>query len=682
MALHEHVGGSSHGSHKTNQIVSASPQLDMKILDYVLATLNGSNQWWRESFLNTNQNRRDMVWDWRERYRARRSVAELYQDAKNQPFPNASNLAVGIEQIFGEALVPQTLANTVDLEPMVSVTKEGSDEEVPEITQFLDIYLRRKLIIRDMHEESDREIFKVGTVFHKWTWGSLWRQVEKVIYVLWDPSTRQPVVTFNQETGEPDFIPMDPKTPIEEIPRNAQGVRMVIKRAADVEKVQVMQGPQLSIRPLENIKFPPGATVQDPDKWDYIHDEFPVSPWWFLGREGDPFDGKLQNLKQLFSAFNIDPSNVHLNPNNNLNRDIPLVESHMKFNVTKRGEPVEIVVLTQPTKKILLGWRVSPFTRRPYFNRQVWSRGQSVTGIGIPESLFALRGAMDGNLNQDQDSGNLYNHPPLLLSSVAMLQDEEYETTGPGSIWTMQDINGAKFLAPPVSKRDPIVMLNWLLTMAQRLWGVTDFNLGAPTGSLSPNIKTATGVAAVTNQTTIKFGHLTKRLEATRTRELQFIVEMFGERLVDSPKTKTPIITVDGKEVKVERGMFQNIEIRAVGNGIFTNPQVRQQMLSQAYTLYHATQNPYVIGDPENFKQLTRELNESFGLKMTLKDNELIQAIKLIEQVMQIPGGDQVVARNLQSLQLSAAQLVAAVQQGAGQGGNGVKQQQPSRLNA
>ena len=67
---------------------------------------------------------------------------------------------------------------------------------------------------------------------------------------------------------------------------------------------------------------------------------------------------------------------------------------------------------------------------------------------------------------------------------------------------------------------------------------------------------------------------------------------------------------------------------------------------------------------------------------MTLKDNELIQILKLIEQVMEIPGGQQEVQQHIQSLQLRAAQLVATAQQGARAGGNGTAQPQPSRVGA
>ena len=481
--------------------------------------------------------------------------------------------------------------------------------------------------------------------------------------------TNQPVMVPNQETGAVEPIFADPNMPEELWPVGPDGVKLKIAKTPSITTEKIREGPQLSLRPYESILFPPGSQATDPNDWDYIVDKFTVTPYWFLGKEGDPFEGKLQNIDKLWRILKIDPNMLHLKPDQRLFEPINLCEVHFKFPATQTGKPVELIAIIDPEHNLLLGWRVSPFHRRPYFHRLVWSRDkkeQSPHGKGIPETIWGLRNALDANLNQDLDAGNLYNHPPLLLSSLAMLEDEDYEMVGPGTQWVMQDINGAKFLPPPISKRDPLAMENWLFSMAQRVWSVTDLNLNAPTSSLSPNVSTATGVVSVLNQGNIKYGHLTKRLSVVDTKEYQFCHEMFRTMLAN-PR----MISVKGKPIVIgpeDREQFfrRTVRIVAVGNGVTTNPTLRQQIFSNLYQIFVSTQNPFVIGDLEVYKELTDRLQNAFGANLSLKDPQILQDLTLIQRVLQTQNGR---ARIAQAVQESVAELQAAQQlQQQGQG--------------
>ena len=645
-------------------LIRDDPAMNKRLLEYILSVSEQSTRYWQETVEGTRLSRSDLLKEYRLRYAARRSVAQLYKDSKDSPFPNSSNIGIGIEAIFGEYLIPVGLQNTVDLEPMCQAEDIGTGQTDDNVTKAHDDYLRNVLVVRNSYERVLREIYTVGGVIDKWTWGSLWRQKEVTLHVLTDPRVGEPLFKTNEQTGTQEPIVVDPRMPEEMLPLDPfTGQRMRIKRVSSVDIEHIRQGPQLAVRTLESIDIPYGATEQDPDLWDHIGDNYTVNAFWLLSREGDPFEGKIpaENLKKLWGFLGVDPNTVWRQPNGRLTDPIRIKEFHLKFPVTRSGRPVEIIALIDIDHRLLLTWRLSPFSRRPFFNHQVWGRTGSPLGIGIPESIYGLRNAVDAMLNQDVDAGNLYNHPPLLLSSLAMLEDEDYETTGPGTTWVMQDINGAKFLPPPVGKRDPIAMLNWLISMMQRKWGVTDLSLNAPTSSLSPNVTTATGTIAILNQGTVKFGHLTKRFESTRSQELQFVHDMKSAML-----TKSELVSVDGKPQEVDRTFYRpGIRMRAVGDGVYSNPTVRQQTLMQAYPLM--AQNPFVGGDVETWHEYTEQTLQALGIRINIKDVQLLQLAKAAVAIAQTPIGQQ----KLQE----AGQLLAMEQQMQGQGqapgGNG-----------
>lgn len=639
--------------------------LEKRLLDYVLACVNRHESWWGERVPGTVYTRQEQIREWRERYRSRRSVAQLFSDAKNEPFVRASNIGIGVEQIFGERLLATTLANTVDLEPSVQAFDEATGRVDDTLTSFHDQYLRHELSARNIYESVHREVFTVGTCFTKWTWGSLWKQTEVPYWVWSDPQTKQPAQRMNPQTGAPELMPADPQTPKEATPTNALGQPLVPIKLSSVDVKLIKQGPQISVRQLESIGVPMGALQQDPNEWDYVYDRYNVSPWWFLGREGDPFEGQFQNIDKLWKHLAIDPNNLYLKPDGKLLDPVDLIEWHGKFPMASDGKPVEVIALIANKPKLMLAWRLSPFSRRPFFNHLVWGRTTSPYGVGVPESLWGVRAGIDVLFNQDFDAGNLYNHPPLLLSTLAQAEDEDYETVGPGTVWTMQDINGVKFLAPPVSQRNPLELLNFLMGMAQRLWGVTDFVLNAPTQSLSPNVKTATGAMIVQSEGNIKFGHLTKRLESTRSKELQLDHEMFGAMLSE-PKR----VEVDGKVGMVGREFFRDgIVMRAVGDGIQTNPAIRQQVDMALYQLFVESKNPYIL-DLETLYDVTKKMIQDYGWKVDIKPAQILQQLQLLQQVASTPIGQQKIGEAIQILQAQMAQQQAMQ---AGNGGVGVR---------
>lgn len=638
-----------------------SPELDKRILDYVLLITERDKGWWEQDVTGTTVNRRDEFLEYRLRMENRRSVAQLYHDAKTEPFDGSSNVGVGLEAIFAEFLIPLLIANTHDLEPMLQARVKGTKQVQEDVTSFHDSYHRYQVPEkRELLEYSTRELLTVGSAFHKWTYGRFWEQAEVDFPVWLDPITQQPLMQLDPKTGRMLPQPADPATPEDLIPKNSLGMPMKLGRLKAVQRGLKREGPELSVVSAERMIFPAGETRPDPVSWDRLGEDFEVSPYWLLGREGDPFQGKL-NLKPLWKYLGLDPDQLHKDPLKLAQqiKPIKLRSFHGLYPAAANGEPVEIVCLVAVDAKLNLGWRPSPFPRRPYFNRQVWHSGTSPIGKGIPETVFSLRSAMDALLNQEIDSGNLYNHPPLLLSDVAMLEDEDYETTGPGATWIMRDINGAKFLPPPISQRDPVNLLNWLMSNTMRVWGVSDLMLNSPSNALSNSPDTASGTRDILNAGSVKFGHLTKRLATTDTKEYQYVHESF-RRMLANPL----LVTVEGKPqmldaAKREAYFSEQLQLAAVGNGISTNPIMRQQALTQFLLMAQKMQNPFLIGDLETYKQLTEQWAAASGVEVKLKDPQALQQAQVFLELMQTPQGQallpQAIQATIQQVHLSQA---------------------------
>lgn len=659
-----------------------SEQLDRRILDYVMTMTERGRQWWTDPVMGVNGSRHEEFTEYRLRMEGRRSVAELYHDAKDEPFEGAANIGTGLEGIFGEFLIPLLLANTHDLEPKLQALLYGTKQVNNDLTTFHDFYHHFEVPEkRALVEHSTRELLTIGTAFHKWQYQTVWEESELDLPIWLNPVTGLPDM-FDAGDGKQVPRPADPKTPEERIPRDpVTGTPFRLSSMKAVDQRLAREGPELVVVPAERIGFPHGETRPDPNRWDWCSEDFEVTPFWLLGKEGEPFHGKLR-LTPLWQKLGLDPDTLYSDPTKLASATTPikLRAFYGKYPAASDGAPIEIAALVCVDHRLLLGWRPSPFTRRPYFNRQVWHTGTSPFGKGIPETLFSLRSAMDCILNQEIDYGNLTNHPVTLLSDLAKMEDEEYGVTGPGLVWTLRDINGVKFLQPPARGRDPVAMLNWLISHAMRMWGVSDLMLNAPSDQLSSLPSTARGTQAILNTGSIKFGHLTKRLSAVDTSEYQFVHDEFRTRL-----SNEKLVIRNGQPAGLspaerEQYFAPTLRIVAVGNGISTNPILRQQTLTQFLTMALQLHIPFIEQDLEAYKQLVDQSVASYGIDLTLKDPEALEQSRVFLQLMQTPEGQRMLPAMLQTVMMEVqehqATPASAAQNGAtnGQPTNGFPQ--------
>ena len=219
-------------------------------------------------------------------------------------------------------------------------------------------------------------------------------------------------------------------------------------------------------------------------------------------------------------------------------------------------------------------------------------------------------------------------------------------------------------------------MLNWLFGLVQRDWGVTDLNQNAPTSALSPNVSTATGVTAVLSQGNIKFGHLVKRLSETDTKEYDFQHEMW-RGMMSLSKT----IEVDGQPQEInskdrEKFFREDVSLRARGDGLTTNPTLRDRTLTEAFAMF--AQDPFIGGDLEVHLDLLKQILAVKGIKLNLKAPDELKFLQLVSAVMRTPMGQQrltqALGQSMQEMQAAGAQGGQPGQPGGQpQGGNGVQ---------
>ena len=205
---------------------------------------------------------------------------------------------------------------------------------------------------------------------------------------------------------------------------------------------------------------------------------------------------------------------------------------------------------------------------------------------------------------------------------------------------------------------------------------MTDLTLNQPSNALSNTPNTARGTRDILTTGSVKFGHLTKRMTAVDTTEYQYVHEAFRLMLAN-PK----LVTQEGQPFtlpseKREQYFGEQYQVSAVGNGISTNPILRQQTFTQVLIAAQRMQNPFLIGDLEAYKQLTDAWVKAHGIDITTKDPEALQQSQVFLALMQTPEGQQVLPQILQQL-AQAVQARSSTPQG---GSNGRGSARPSVL--
>lgn len=502
-----------------------------------------------------------------------------------------------------------------------------------------------------------KNVVMCGDAIAKCVWEVEKKIVSRVVYYVKDSQTGE----FLEE-AEGNQLETKENTPL------ADGQERV-KEILQEPKV-IYDGPKIYSRNIKQIIIPKNANTPEIDELDWIADQYERTIDWCKKNVGDIEEGKFdeQAVKDLEASFSQDRAR-HENLPPNMQR-VLISEWHGKADVNNDGFDEEIVMFigtkdlgtsTDPSgiqNSKLLGWMITPYPRRPFFHYQIIPMDNSFYGKGVPEFLIGIRNLIDAVFNQMIDRGSISNHPPVIVPAG---HDPDENPFGPGTQWQSDNPNAYKVLELPKNEQMEFVKMEFLLSLVQKLFGVTDYALGQES-SIASN-RTATGIMTIVGEGNIKFDDMIRALQDVNEDLYDFIVQLNAEfledefifRITDAPidpetgQPKNPFDSLGrdgytggydyeaaGNSTNINREIEQNRAIMAYRTGMESvgkNPSITPEVLRVI------TDNFFKAIDMRNVKIPSPEEVQAMNVKTTADALKLIEAEKTKELEKAQKGG-------------------------------------------
>ncbi len=596
-----------------------------------------------------------------QRYEAKRSISGLMgwgsdprANPKNSPWDNASDIGIPIEAFTIEGLLPRFLKVCYGAKPIVWIRgrTEADIERADTVQDAINFQLNKVIKIYRRMKVAFKNVTMSGDAIVKCVWEVNKKTVNRIVYYAIDSLTGQPLVHQPVEGQEPTGLE---GTPIEfkkdeELPpiNEATGGTLLKHKQILSEEKKIYDSPKIYSRNIKQIVIPKDADSPDIEELDWICDQYERTIDWLKRRVGDIEDGLFNEraVRELEENLVSTAPAGSVNPNFN---KILISEWHGRYRVDASGLESEIVVFIG-TKDLtanidntvaiqnskLLGWMITPYPRRPFFHYQIIPMDGSFYGKGVPEFLIGIRNLIDAIFNQAIDRGSINNNPPLITPTN---HDPDESPFGPGVSWPSDTPNAYRVLELPKSEQMEFIKIEFLLSLVQKLFGVTDYSLGTES-SIASN-RTATGIMTIVGEGNIKFDDMIRALQDINEDLYDFIVQLNAEFLEDDI-----VFRLTGKEnpfINVGKGEFVgNFDYEAAGNSININRQIEQERASAAYRLGMESfgKNPVITA--EVMRTLTQNFFDGIDMRNvklpTLQEvqqkriEDTAEAIKLIQQ--------------------------------------------------
>lgn len=369
-------------------------------------------------------------------------------------------------------------------------------------------------------------------------------------------------------------------------------------------------------------------TDSDPNEWPWIEDLYSLSLCDIINNQGEQFDGFKLNYKE--SAIDVLKSR-HIDTKDggkqtvNLNKKIDIKEFHGKIDVDGDGELEDVEV--HYVEDILLGWRFCRYSRRPFFNRIAIPQVEYFhRGISVIEVIWSIRNWLDKIINMLNDHASITISPPILFGKGHGADLKECKW-GLGKKWPVDDPSMVREMQISKSDLNANNVMQVLLGIVQKLFGVTDYTLGSESEVVSN--KTATGIVSLIQEGNIKFDHMISRLQRVNKQMFQFIHKL--NILFLDKDIEFMMSSGDMPYQYINRSILAgDFEFNMTGNSINTNERVKQQTASFLFNLYAPLyMNGYAFVSDEKMKKITEDLDKAFGLKIKTPTLEEVQAKKV-----------------------------------------------------
>jgi len=552
------------------------------------------------------------------RYEAKRSISGLMgwgddpkKNPKNSPWKWASDIGVPIEAFTIEGLLPRFLKVCYGAKPIVWVRGQSEDDlgQAPVVQEALNFQLTKHIKIYRRMKQVFKNVVMAGDALVKCVWEEEEKIINKVVYYVVNPQTNE---KYTNEQGEPITVTND--AIVQEV--NEQGLPQVKKKEILSEPKKIYDGPKLYSRNIKQVLIPKDANTPEVDDLDWICDTYERTIDWCKRNVGEQDEGKFNPR----AVTELEEDILVKNPTNkneihNYSK-ILISEWHGKYDVNEDGFDEEIVVFIGSTNLTgvanskdqlenskLLGWMISPYPKRPFFHYQIIPMDNSFYGKGVPEFLIGIRNLIDAVFNQMIDRGSIANNPPTIVPAG---HDPDENPYGPGAQWVSDNPSAYRVLELPKSEQLEFVKLEFLLSLVQKLFGVTDYgtSMDSPIGSN----RTASGIMSIIGEGNIKFDDMIRALQDINEDLYDFIVQLNADLLEDDY-----VYMVTGSEENPfkkinKKGWSGNFDFESVGNSININREIEQNRATMAYKtgMESYGKNP-VITD-----EVIRQLTENF----------------------------------------------------------------------
>lgn len=533
------------------------------------------------------KSRYDAVDDYIARYEAKRSISGLMgwgpdpkANPKNSPWLNSSDIGIPIEAFTIEGLLPRFLKVCYGAKPICWIRGVSQDDhqQAPIVQDALNYQLTKNIKIYRRMKNCFKNVIMTGDGIVKCVWEEEYKIINKVVYYVVDMMTGQPVV---DEMGNPVTVSKDTEV---------QPPQMVVKKI-ESQKKKVYDGPKLYSRNIKQIVIPKNADTAEIDELDWICDQYELSLDEIKSRVGDPEEGDFD--AKVVAELESELVNRTVGPD----RERPLAlkalvsEWHGRWDVNEDGMEEEIVVFiaqksyegimsdvkSNVQESKLLCWFISPYPKRPFFHYQIIPMDGCFYGKGVPEFLIGIRNLIDAIFNQAIDRGSLNNNPPVIVPNG---HDPDENPYGPGAQWTSDNPAAYRVLELPKNEQLEFQKIEFLLSLVQKLFGVTDYSLGTES-SIASN-RTASGIMTIVGEGNIKFDDMIRALQDVNEDMYDFIVQLNADLLSDEF-----VYYISGAENPFRKVNKQawvgNFDFESAGNSININRQIEQERAVGAY---------------------------------------------------------------------------------------------------
>ncbi len=584
------------------------------------------------------------VQEYTKRYEAKRSISGLLgwgddpkKNSKDEPWQGCADVGIPIDAFTIEGLLPRFLKACYGSKPIVWVRGTGQSDipQAPvvqealnyQLTRLIKIYRRMKLIFKTVTMEGD--------AFAKCVWEKQTRPFNRIVYYLQNPTTEELI------TNE-DGSPLEVKSNFQP-QMDASGITPVLIKDEVQEEKVIYEGPMVYGRTIKEIIIPKNAISPEIEEWDWVCDTYEKTFDWLKRNEGEIKEGKFKNIDKIYEDI-IAQSADH---NKAMREPILIYEWYGKYDINEDNKDEEIVAFVIPKYKVLIGWMLSPFPKRPFFHYQIIPMEGRATGKGVPEFLVGLRDMIDAIFNQMIDRGSINNNPPIIVPSN---HEDELNPFGPGVKWKEEVPGSIRVLELPKSEQMEFAKMEFLLGMVQKLFGVMDYAV-ADTGGLAGN-RTATGIASVIGEGNIKFDDMIRALQDINEDLYDFIVNLNSDNLDDNFIYQ--LTEQQGNPFKTINKSYWagNYDYESVGNSVNMNRAIEQDRSILIYREVNATYGKNPALSEETMIDVTSNLFSAVDVR-----NVRLKSIEQIQQEKQ-----QAMAAQQQAIEAQQAALNQATQ--------------------